>query len=218
MRKYGLFCPIRQPNPYRRMARNLRTSEIAPDLVQRRFRKEGPGKILLTDITYIRLDGGQFVYLSVIKDAFTMQVLAYVLSDSLKVDFVLMTVKKLLQNRCCAIGIDTILHSDQGCHYTSVAFRELLTNVELRQSMSRKGNCWDNAPQESFFGHMKEELKPYRKGWKTIQDVRARIDDWMDYYNNDRCQTILGGLAPNEYYTYITTEQLPADMAAEKIR
>lgn len=209
MRKYGLWCPIRQANPYRRMAKELRTNTVAENSVNREFRSHGPRKILLTDITYIRFKK-EFVYLSVIKDAFTMQVLAYQLSESLEVDFVLQTVKQLLKDHVCSLDATTILHSDQGCHYTSIAFRELLRDSQLRQSMSRRGNCWDNAPQESFFGHMKDELRPYIHGWKSFQDVKDRINDWMEYYNNDRYQTILQWMSPNEYYHYIVTEELPA--------
>ena len=209
MRKYGLFCPIRKANPYRQMMKALKTSSIAPDLVKRQFREHGARKVLLTDITYLRLNGG-FVYLSVIKDPYTMQVLSYVLSDSLEVDFVLETVKKMLAEHACELDAEVLIHSDQGAHYTSVAFRELLENSDIRQSMSRRGNCWDNAPQESFFGHMKDELREYIPTWTCIEDVQARIDDWMDYYNNDRYQTALKGMSPNEYYHYLVTNELPA--------
>ena len=214
MRKYGLSCPIRKANPYRRMAKALRTNSIAENQVRREFRSHGPRKILLTDITYIRLKDS-FVYLSVIKDAFTMQVLSYELSESLEVDFVLETVRKLLRNHLCSLDAETIIHSDQGCHYTSVAFRQLLKDSNLRQSMSRRGNCWDNAPQESFFGHMKDELHPYIQSWETFPDVKERVDDWMEYYNNDRYQTILQWMSPNEYYHYIVTKELPAALTEQ---
>ena len=96
MKKFGLFCPIRKANPYRRMAKALETDAVVPNHVNREFRSHGPRKVLLTDITYIRFADG-FCYLSVIKDAFTMQILAYQLSSSLAVDFVLDTVKQLLR-------------------------------------------------------------------------------------------------------------------------
>lgn len=216
MRKYGLWCPIRQANAYRRMMKALRTSIVAENRVNREFRDHGPRKILLTDITYIRLNQG-FVYLSVIKDACTMQILSYQLSQSLEVDFVLETVMKLCQTHECSLDSQTIIHSDQGCHYTSIAFRQLLEDCHLRQSMSRKGNCWDNAPQESFFGHMKDELGPYLKDWETFEDVAERIDDWIDYYNNDRYQTILHGMSPNEYYHYLVTNELPTALAQKSL-
>lgn len=199
MNKFGLKCPVRKANPYRRMARDLKTDTVLKNHVNREFREHGPRRILLTDITYIRLKD-RFCYLSVIKDAYTMQILAYKLSESLEVDFVLDTINQLLSEHKCSLDDETIIHSDQGCHYTSVAFRTLVSNSSLRQSMSRKGNCWDNAPQESFFGHMKDELKPYAKSWKTFDDVKERINDWMDYYNNDRYQTILKEMSPNEFY------------------
>ena len=212
MKKYGLRCPIRKANPYRRMAKALQTDAVAENFVNREFRIHGPRSILLTDITYLRLNG-RFCYLSVIKDAFTMQVLAYQLSESLEVDFVLETVKQLLRNHQCSLDARTLIHSDQGCHYTSVAFRQLVQESKIRQSMSRRGNCWDNAPQESFFGHMKDELRPYIKEWRSFEDAKERISDWMDYYNNDRYQTILRWMSPNEFYHYTVTNQLPTALA-----
>ena len=206
MQKYGLKCPIRKANPYRRMAKALRTSTVAPNLVNRHFKTGEPRKVLLTDITYIRLKGS-FCYLSVILDACSMQVLAHQLSDSLEVDFVLETVHHLLENHRCSLSTTTVIHSDQGCHYTSIPFRQLVEDASLRQSMSRRGNCWDNAPQESFFGHMKDEIEPYISSWQTFQDVEQRINDWIDYYNNERYQAQLKGMAPNEYFQYLVTKQ-----------
>ena len=75
--------------------------------------------------------------------------------------------------------------------------------------MSRKGNCWDNAPQESFFGHMKDEIKYEIAMMKKFDEVKAKIDDWIDYYNNDRYQWDLVKLSPNEYYQYVTTGIYP---------
>lgn len=204
MKKYQLFCPIRKANPYRRMAKAIRTNAVADNKVKREFKLHGARKILLTDITYIPFNN-TFCYLSVIKDAFTEQILSYVLSESLEVDFVLLTVNQLIANHGDTLETDVILHSDQGCHYTSVAFRKLLNDYNLRQSMSRRGNCWDNAPQESFFGHMKDELAIKSRNWTIFEEVKADIDDWMDYYNNYRGQWCLEKLTPNEYYNYIKT-------------
>ena len=211
MHKYELRCPIRKANPYRRMAKALRTNAVADNRVNREFKLHGPRKILLTDITYIPLKEG-FCYLSVILDAFTMQVLSYQLSDSLEVDFVLKTVEQLLENHGDTISSDTLIHSDQGCHYTSISFRELLENASLRQSMSRRGNCWDNAPQESFFGHMKDEIKLSSQRQLTYEGAQEKIDDWIDYYNNDRYQLGLQKLSPNEFYNYITEEKYPVSI------
>ena len=202
MRKYRLVCPIRKPNPYRRLHKSIQMGNTAENLVNREFESHGPRAVLLTDITYIPLNGA-FCYLSTILDACTKQVLAYVLSESLEVDFVLETVNLLVKNHGISLSKETIIHSDQGTHYTSLKFIQLVKNNDLRQSMSRRGNCWDNAPQESFFGHMKDELASEISGWASFEDVKASIDRWMDYYNNDRYQWDLAKLSPNEYY--ITT-------------
>ena len=211
MHKYGLMCPIRKANPYRRMAKAMRTNVVADNHLQRRFKAFGARAVFLTDITYIPFNDA-FLYLSVIMDAFTEQVMSYVLSDSLEVDFVLLTVQKLFEKHTETINATAMIHSDQGCHYTSTSFRELISNYGLRQSMSRRGNCWDNAPQESFFGHMKAELGIKHKKWTTFESAQLDIDDWMDYYNNDRYKTGLGKLSPNEFYEYITTGKYPATM------
>ena len=206
MNKYGLFCPVRKANPYRRMAKALRTNHVADNLVNREFEDHGPRKVLLTDITYIPYNG-RFCYLSTILDAFTKQILSYVLSESLELDFVLKSVEQLVERHSISLSTETLIHSDQGCHYTSYRFIQIVKDAELRQSMSRRGNCWDNAPQESFFGHMKDEIDI--SGCERFQQVRDIIDDWMDYYNNDRYQWQLVKLSPNEYYHYITTGIYP---------
>ena len=208
MKKYGLFCGIRKANPYRRMAKAIKTNNVAANLVKREFEKYGPRKVLLTDITYIPYNG-EFCYLSTILDAFTKQILAYVLSESLEVDFVLETVNQMVEKHGISLSTDTIIHSDQGCHYTSCSFMQLVKDKGLRQSMSRRGNCWDNAPQESFFGRMKDHIELRLKECTAFLDVKAIIDDWMDYYNNERYQWELAKLAPNEYYEYIETGIYP---------
>ena len=193
MRKYKLTCPIRKPNPYRRLQRSIRMGSAAENLVNREFESHGPRAILLTDITYIPLCG-RFCYLSTILDACTKQVLAYAMSESLEVDFVLETVQLLVKHHGISLSKETVIHSDQGTHYTSLKFIQLVENSALRRSMSRRGNCWDNAPQESFFGHMKDELASEIPGWTSFEAAKASIDRWMDYYNNDRCQWDLAKL------------------------
>ena len=207
MNKFELHCPVRQANPYRRMLKALKTNKTAENLVNREFRKHGPRQILLTDITYIRRKDSAFTYLSTIIDAYTRQVLAWALSDSLEVDFVLETVKMLIEKHGISLNAETLIHSDQGSHYTSYAFIDIVRDNELRRSMSHKANCWDNAPQESFFGHMKDGIDI--SGCLTHEDVCAVVNDWIDYYNNERYQWDLAKLSPNEYYEYITTGVYP---------
>lgn len=208
MKKYGLMCKVRKANPYRRMAKALKTSNYAANILDRQFMAYGPRIVLLTDITYIPYNG-TFAYLSVIMDAFTKQVLAHVLSDSLEVDFVLETVNILINEHGISLHAETLIHSDQGCHYTSHKFIDIVKDNGLRQSMSRRGNCWDNAPQESFFGHMKDLIKDKLSSATEFSEVKTTIDDYMDYYNNDKYQWGLCKLSPNEYYKFITTGEYP---------
>ena len=214
MKKYDLRCPIRKANPYRRMAKAIATNNVAPNVVNREFWRE-PRKILLTDITYLFFENGK-CYLSTILDAFTHEILAYRVSLSFKVDFVLETVDLLIQEHGSTLDNETIVHSDQGCHYTSYAFIQKLKENEFVQSMSRRGNCWDNAPQESFYGHMKDELRAEIEWCKTFEDVLVKVDDWMDYYNNDRYQWELMKLSPKEYYEYLQTGIYPLPIYKSK--
>ncbi len=215
MRKFNLFCPIRKTNPYRKMASALRTNNVADNLLNREFETHGPRAVLLTDITYISFHDG-FLYLSTIIDAFTKEALGHELSNSLEIDFVLTTVKNMIQDYGISLQNETLIHSDRGSHYTSVKFCTLIKDFGLRQSMSRKGNCWDNAPQESFYGHMKDELADRRPYWNTFEDVKRDIDDWFDYYNNDRYQWQLAKLSPHQYYQYVTTGEYPLSIVSPK--
>jgi transposase InsO family protein len=218
MKKFNLQCPIRRPNPYRRMAKEMQTNRVAPNLLNREFKAYGPRTVLLTDITYIprrrasEYSPLKFSYLCVIMDAYTKQVLAYVVSTSIDVDFVLETVQQLMEKHGAELQTKTLVHSDQGCHYTCHKFIDILRDSGLRQSMSRRANCWDNAPQESFFGHMKAEI--HLNPSDSHQDILRKVNDWIDYYNNDRYQWGLAKLSPNEFYQWLSTGIYPLGGAA----
>ena len=185
------------------------------NILNREFYEAKPGEHLLTDITYLYYGPGrERAYLSTIKDAATREILAYKVSKSLDLQFVLDTVNQLVDKHNDLLTTDTLLHSDQGCHYTSYSFIQILKDKELRQSMSRKGNCWDNAPQESFFGHMKDEIDISK--CKTFNEVKAIIDDWIYYYNHERYQWDLAKLSPCEYYEYIITGKYPLKTCISK--
>ncbi len=211
MSKYGLKCPIRKANPYRRMLNVMSTSHVAPNLLQRKFREYGPRKVLLTDITYLTYGPDQRAYMVTILDAYTKQLLAYDVSRSLKIDFVLNAVNQLIEEHGVSLQSETLINSDQGSHYTSLKFIQILRDNNLCQSMSRKANCWDNAPQESFFGHMKDELDMV--SCSEYSDLVTMIADWVDYYNNDRYQWNLALLSPNEYERYIESGIYPLNRA-----
>lgn len=208
MKKYHLFCFVRSLNQRRQIARALQTNHVAPNILNRHFLDFGPRMSLLTDITYIPYNN-TFAYLSVIKDSYTKEILSYVLSDSLEIDFVLETIKLLILNHGNELTNQTFIHSDRGSHYTSYPYIDILNNNDIRRSMSAKAQCWDNAPQESFFGHMKDEINKKIKLCKTFSEVKFIIDDYMDYYNKDRYQWSLAKLSPNEYYKYIFTHMYP---------
>lgn len=207
MKKYGLKCPIRKANPYRRMAKAIGTSYVAPNLLNREFEEHGPRKVLLTDITYIINGRAPRCYMSTIIDGCTKELLAWVLSPSLEVDFVLETVNQLIEEHGISLTAETLIHSDQGSHYTSLSFIQLLKNSELRQSMSRRANCWDNAPQESFFGHMKDEI--HIGDCNTYEEILSAIADWTEYYNYERYQWNLAKLSPTEYFKFLKTGEYP---------
>lgn len=125
-------------------------------------------------------------YLSTIKDASTNEILAYNVSSSLTLDIATNTILKLRMNRRVKLDKGAFIHSDQGFHYTSPIFQKLVKSYGLSQSMSRRGNCWDNAPQESFFGHFKDEA--YIKSCETLEELKHEIKQYMIYYNNYRYQ------------------------------
>lgn len=207
MKKYNFSCKIRRPNNHKKAAQKRQSEAIKSDLVKRHFKAYGPRLVLLTDISYLFYADHQKAYLSTIKDAYTNEILAYQVSESLEVDFVLETLKKLEATEGHVITSSTMIHSDQGSHYTSIKYQDLVEDMNLRQSMSRRGNCWDNAPQESFFGHMKDEIT--LDECQSFQDVQDEINDYMDYYNHRRYQWGLAKLAPRQFYDYYTTGVYP---------
>lgn len=206
MKKFHLRCPIRKPNPYKKIGKALK-SHTVKNLLERNFNQGIPGKVLLTDITYIYYNSGKCAYLSTIKDGCTKQIPAYCLSKDMTTSIVTNTIHVLRKNPIYQLHPDALFHSDQGVQYTSLILKEELKKYNLTQSMSRCGNCWDNAPQESFYGHMKDEL--HLENCTTFAQLKEEIDSYMDYYNNFRYQWELKKMAPNEYYQYMMTGKMP---------
>lgn len=206
MKKFGLRCPIRKANPYKKIGKALK-SHTVKNIVNRQFNTGIPGKVLLTDITYLYYSSGKCAYLSTIKDGCTRQIPAYSLSNNMTVNLVTDTIHILKNNSCYEINAEALVHSDQGTQYTSSGFQNLLKEEGFQQSMSRAGNCWDNAPQESFFGHMKDEI--HLDQCQTFEELKEEIDSYIDYYNNYRYQWELKQMTPNEYYEYMQTGKFP---------
>ncbi|WP_099049187.1 IS3 family transposase [Cytobacillus oceanisediminis] len=197
MAKYNLVTKVRKANPYRKMAKATHEHRSCPNLLNREFNQEEPGKVLLTDITYLYFGKGQKAYLSCVKDGATKEIVAYHLSTSLEMDIVYKTLKKLKQAVGDHFHPEAILHSDQGFHYTHPQFQSKVKELGLIQSMSRKGNCWDNAPMESFFGHFKD-LAEY-KSLDNLGDVRKEVDRVIEEYNQHRYQWGLNKMTPEQY-------------------
>ena len=200
MRKFGLKCPIRKANPYRRMMKATKEHSTCENLVNRNFKTGKPYNVLLTDITYIFYNNKK-CYLSTVKDGETNEILAYYISEKLTLDISLETIKKLHRNKNILLCNKVKIHSDQVVHYTSPKFHELLKKYNIQQSMSRRGNCWDNAPQESYFGHMKDELN--LETCFTFRDVCNEIKDYIEYYNNYRYQWNLKKMTPVKYRNHL---------------
>ena len=200
MRKYEIVCPHRKANPYKQIAKATKEHRVVPNKLERQFKQGVPGKVLLTDISYIPYNG-TMAYLSTIKDGSTNEILAYHVSDRITLDLATKTVEKLFRNKRVKLHPEAFIHSDQGVHYTSPKFQKLLKHYKLGQSMSRRGNCWDNAPQESFFGHLKDEVDFSMV--KTLDELRAKIDHYMVYYNNYRYQWNLKKMAPVQYRNHL---------------
>ncbi|MGN8842488.1 IS3 family transposase [Niallia sp. HCP3S3_B10] len=201
MRKYRIVCPHRRPNPYKRIAKATKEHTVVPNKLNREFKQGVPGKVLLTDITYLPYNGKSMAYLSTVKDACTNELLAYHVSDRITLDIATKTIQKLVNNKKISLHQDAFIHSDQGSHYTSPIFQKLLKKHGLGQSMSRRGNCWDNAPQESFFGHLKDDVD-YQSA-NSLKELKAKINHYMVYYNNYRYQWNLKKMTPIQYRNHL---------------
>ncbi|WP_425427882.1 IS3 family transposase, partial [Alkalicoccus saliphilus] len=186
MKKYNIICPFRKANPYRRLMKATQEHSVVPNLLERQFNQGRPGKVLLTDITYLTYGKNSRAYLSVILDGSSGEALAYQVSDRMTIELATDTLKKLKKNKRFKKQEDSLLHSDQGVHYTHPQFQKMVKQFGLRQSMSRRGNCWDNAPIESFFGHLKDETS--LPSCLTLQDLHKEMKQYMTYYNHHRYQ------------------------------
>lgn len=199
MRENNLKTKIRQKNPYKEIMKKNQEHRTFDNLLDRQFKQDIPRRALCTDITYMYYGLGRRAYLSVIKDIATKEVLSWQLSNNLTMKFVLDSLEDL--ESVDTVGAETIVHSDQGFHYTNPEYIKKVKSLKLIQSMSRKGNCIDNAPIESFFGHLKDELD--YKSAKTFTELKEMIKNYMNYYNNKRYQWEIKKMAPAEYRNHL---------------
>ncbi len=201
MKKYKLICPIRKINPIKAMIKANQSNRTYENIVDRNFNQGRSKLVLLTDITYITYGSGKRAYLSSIKDATTKMILAHQVSLTLDISFVMKTLEFLTESYKKELDEEVVIHSDQGCHYTSIPYQAFLKEHKIKQSMSRRGNCWDNAPQESFHAMLKTEMD--LSIYTNHLSLALGINDYISYYNYDRGQENLHWMTPYEYDQYL---------------
>jgi len=199
MNKYHLYCEIRRRNPYKDIMKKSLEHRTFENKLNRNFDQNIPFKVFCTDITYVSFNY-RFAYLSVVKDIASGEIVSWKLSRHLEMDIVLGTLKNLKNNILVPLK-DVLIHSDQGFHYTNPEYISEVAKLGMVQSMSRKGNCIDNAPIESFFGHFKDDVD-YKK-CKTFEDLHLLIEDYVEYYNHKRYQWDLKKMTPVRYRNHL---------------
>lgn len=191
MQKYHLQCRIK---PKKKWQSQGETIIIAPDRIKRDFQAAAPNQKWVTDITYIQY-GCTVQYLSTIIDLYNNEIVAAKLYSHQQTPLVLDTLKEALEKRAHPKGV--IIHSDQGSVYTSYAYQSYVMENNLVSSMSRRGNCWDNAVIESFHSNLKSEAFIYTR-FNSLSNVEtiSRVNQYLKYYNEERIQEKLGYLPP----------------------
>ena len=169
--------------------------KIAPNILERNFKATAPNQKWATDITEFNVSGKK-LYLSPIIDLFNQEIISYELTERPVFNQVVMMLKKAFKK--IPNNTNLTLHSDQGWQYQMKQYQYLLKEKGIIQSMSRKGNCLDNAIIENFFGTLKSELF-YIKKFRTIEELKNEIKQYIDYYNNDRIKSNLNKMSPIKY-------------------
>jgi transposase InsO family protein len=170
---------------------------IAPNILQRQFDAQRPNQKWVTDVTEFNVSG-QKLYLSPVMDLYNGEIIVYQMAKRPAFELVSTMLKKAFAR--LALGDKPILHSDQGWQYQMPGYRYLLAEKAIDQSMSRKGNCLDNAAMESFFGTLKSEFF-YLNKFSSVDDLQAGLKSYIHYYNHDRIKLKLKGLSPVQYRT-----------------
>ena len=201
MKRLNLCAIVRRKNPYRQRVKQWQ-EELPQNILNREFDADAPGEKFVTDVTYIPyVEGSQWkwAYLSVVLDLYDRSVVAWVLSKRQDARLARATLRLVEGKYRCH---NAIFHSDRGSIYTSQEFQNNLERLSLRHSLSRSGNCWDNAPMESFNGSLKTEwlYNPYccDKQLPSYCDPERAIDKYMSHYNERRLHSSNAYLAPFE--------------------
>jgi putative transposase len=194
MRREGLSA--RPPRRYRATTESRHTLPVAPNVVARNFHAEGPNRVWVTDMTYVWTWEG-WLFLAAIVDVFSRRIVGWAVADHLRTELALEALGMALGMRQPGEGL--VHHSDRGCQYASDVYRSELAARGIVCSMSRVGDCWDNAVAESFFATLKTELI-HRRPWPTKHEAKAAIHDYIGaFYNPHRRHSSLGYLSPMDY-------------------
>ena len=198
--KYHLFTKIRRINPYKMIMKKTKEHRTFENILDRNFNQTAPFCAFGTDITYLPFNH-RMAYLSAVKDFASGEIVAFEVSQHLEIDIVLNTVNNMKQNKNISSFTNILIHSDQGAHYTSPQYINMIKELNMVQSMSRKGNCIDNAPTESFFGHLKDDAD--FANCKSFDELKEVVGEYIHYYNNERQQWGLKKMTPVEYRNHL---------------
>ena len=194
MRKHGIF--VKRKKKYRHTTDSNHNKRISPNLIERNFYVDLPNKVWVGDITYIWTREG-WLYLSTVVDLYSRRVVAYSLGKRITKELVIRSMQSAIKSRKPMPGL--IFHSDRGSQYASDEFRALLERNQMLQSMSRKGDCWDNAVAESFFKTIKYEMI-YHENFRTRQEAEMKIFEYIEmFYNSRRLHSSIGYMSPNKF-------------------
>lgn len=193
MRELGLFCHVRRRRPY--ASWRGRVGRVADNVLDRDFTATAPNRKWVTDVTEFRV-GEQRLYLSPVMDLFDHQVIGYTTGTSPSLALTNASLDKALTGQDVQPGL--IVHTDQGFQYQHASWQRRLTAVGAVQSMSRRGNCYDNAVIENFFGHLKTEAV-YHQRPTGVEELTTLISDYIHWWNNTRVHTRIEGLNPVQY-------------------
>ena len=197
MRQEGLLCNKFKTRSRKYSSYKGQVGKVAPNIVKRNFKANRPNKLLLTDVTEFRIKGSeQRLYLSPNLDVYNSEIISYTLSHHPTIKLT----NTMLENAIHKSKNikDLVIHSDQGFHYQHSSWSNKLKKLNIRQSMSRKGNCLDNSPMENFFGILKQEMY-YGVEFKNYEQLRKEIETYIKWYNEDRIKTKLNGMSPVDY-------------------
>ena len=193
-REHGIRC--KQTKKFKATTNSKHSLPVAENLLEQNFVADAPNQVWVTDITYIPTDEG-WLYLAGHKDLFTGEVVGYAMGERMTKSLVCQSLFRAVATKCPAAGL--IHHSDRGSQYCSQKYRKLLEQFKMQSSMSRKGNCYDNAPIESFWGTLKNELV-YQRRYATRREATQEITEYIEiFYNRQRRQARLGFLSPAGY-------------------